>query len=109
MGDYLRSELLYYLSDAEVSFMCRTSVLDRMPAPLCDAVLQHMGSGQILERMERRNLLVVVLDRHREWYRYHHLLRELRVLEGGGQRQLYEDVPAGLHGLHRDAGVQPGG
>jgi LuxR family maltose regulon positive regulatory protein len=27
--------------------------------------------------MEARNLLVVPLDRHREWYRYHHLLREL--------------------------------
>ena len=23
-----------------------------------------------------RNMLVVPLDRHREWYRYHHLLRE---------------------------------
>ena len=26
--------------------------------------------------MEARNLLVVPLDRRREWYRYHHLLRE---------------------------------
>jgi hypothetical protein len=65
MGDYLRSELLDRLSDAEVSFMCRTSVLDRMCGPLCDAVLQRSGSGQFLEWMERRNLLVVALDRRR--------------------------------------------
>ena len=81
MGDYLRSELLDHLSDAEVSFMCRTSVLDRMCGSLCDAVLKRRGSGQFLEWMERRNLLVVALDRRREWYRYHHLLRQLLQTE----------------------------
>jgi LuxR family maltose regulon positive regulatory protein len=81
IGDYLRSELLDHLSDGEVSFMCRTSVLDRMCGPLCDAVLQRSGSGQFLEWMERRNLLVVALDRRREWYRYHYLLRELLETE----------------------------
>jgi len=77
MGDYLRSELLNRLSDAEVSFLTRTSVLDRMCGPLCDAILSEKGSGTVLEQMEARNLLVVPLDRRREWYRYHHLLREL--------------------------------
>jgi LuxR family maltose regulon positive regulatory protein len=77
MGDYLRSELLDRISDAEVSFLTRTSVLDRMCGPLCDAILDEKGSGAVLEQMEARNLLVVPLDRHREWYRYHHLLREL--------------------------------
>ena len=31
----------------------------------------------MLEELERHNLLVVPLDRHGEWYRYHHLLRQL--------------------------------
>jgi LuxR family transcriptional regulator, maltose regulon positive regulatory protein len=77
MGDYLRSELLDRISAAELSFLTRTSVLDRMCGPLCDAILGEKGSGAVLEQMEARNLLVVPLDRHREWYRYHHLLREL--------------------------------
>jgi LuxR family transcriptional regulator, maltose regulon positive regulatory protein len=77
MGDYLRLELLDRISGAEVSFLTRTSVLDRMCGPLCDAILGQQGSGAVLEQMEARNLLVVPLDRHREWYRYHHLLREL--------------------------------
>jgi LuxR family transcriptional regulator, maltose regulon positive regulatory protein len=77
MGDYLRSELLDRLSDEEVSFLTRTSVLDRMSGPLCDAILDHNGSGAVLEQLEGRNLLVIPLDRHREWYRYHRLLREL--------------------------------
>src|SRR4029077_19848257 len=50
---------------------------DRMCGPLCDAILSEKGSGTVLEQMEARNLLVVTLDRRREWYRYHHLLREL--------------------------------
>jgi hypothetical protein len=31
------------------------------------------------------------------------------VLQSGGQRQLDEHILAGLHGAHRDVGVQPGG
>jgi LuxR family maltose regulon positive regulatory protein len=77
MGDYLRSELLDRISGAEASFLIRTSVLDRMHGSLCDAILEETGSAAALEQMEARNLLVVPLDRHREWYRYHHLLREL--------------------------------
>ena len=77
MGDYLRSELLDQMSGAEVSFLTRTSVLDRMCGPLCDAILSEHGSGAVLEQLVARNLLVVPLDRRREWYRYHHLLQEL--------------------------------
>ena len=81
MGDYLRSELLDRVSGAEASFLIRTSVLDRMCGSLCDVIVGRKGSGQVLERLERRNLLVVPLDRRREWYRYHHLLRELLQAE----------------------------
>jgi LuxR family transcriptional regulator, maltose regulon positive regulatory protein len=77
MGDYLRSELLDRISGTEVSFLTRTSVLDKMCGPLCDAILGGKGSAAVLEQMQARNLLVVPLDRHREWYRYHHLFREL--------------------------------
>jgi LuxR family maltose regulon positive regulatory protein len=77
MGDYLRSELLDRVSASEAAFLTRTSVLARMSGPLCDAVLGEPGTGRVLERMADRNLLVVPLDRRREWYRYHHLLREL--------------------------------
>ena len=81
MADYLRSELLDKISEAEASFLVRTSVLDRMCGPLCDAILAAKGSGALLEQMEARNLLLVPLDRRREWYRYHHLLRELLQAE----------------------------
>jgi LuxR family transcriptional regulator, maltose regulon positive regulatory protein len=81
IGDYLRSEFLDRVSPAEVSFLTHTSILDRICGPLCDAVLGATASSELLERLERRNLLVVPLDRRREWYRYHHLFRELLVSE----------------------------
>lgn len=77
VGDYLRSELLDRVSRAEVAFLTRTSILDRMCGELCDAVVGQTGSSRTLEQLESRNLLVVPLDRRREWYRYHHLFREL--------------------------------
>jgi LuxR family maltose regulon positive regulatory protein len=94
MGDYLRSELLDRVSGAEASFLTRTSVLDRMCGPLCDAILGEKGSGRVLEQVEARNLLVVPLDRRREWYRYHHLLRELLQAE---LRQREPDLAQDLH------------
>src|SRR5215211_8137445 len=74
--DYLQSALLSCLSPTEVQFLTRTAVLDRLSGPLCDAVLGTTGSAEMLESLERSNLLVVPLDRQREWYRYHQLFRE---------------------------------
>jgi LuxR family maltose regulon positive regulatory protein len=77
MAEYLRSELLSRLSEDEVSFLTRTSVLERMCGPLCDAMLGTAGSATMLESLEGSNLLLVALDRRAEWYRYHHLFRDL--------------------------------
>jgi LuxR family transcriptional regulator, maltose regulon positive regulatory protein len=94
MGDYLRSELLDRVSGSEVSFLTRTAVLDRMCGSLCDAILDATGSGRVLEQMESRNLLVVPLDRRREWYRYHHLFRDLLQAE---LRRREPDLVRDLH------------
>jgi LuxR family transcriptional regulator, maltose regulon positive regulatory protein len=81
MGDYLRSEFLDRVSRAGVSFLTRTSILDRMCGSLCDATLNIRGSDRMLERLDNRNLLVVPLDHRREWYRYHQLFRQLLYAE----------------------------
>src|SRR4029450_5280505 len=75
--DYLQSERLAPLAPPEVQFLTRTAVLERLSGPLCDAVLGTTGSAAVLASLERSNLLVVPLDRQREWYRYHQLFREL--------------------------------
>jgi LuxR family maltose regulon positive regulatory protein len=77
IGDYLRSEFLARLAPSAVTFLTRTSVLDRLSGPLCDVVLSSGGSQDVLESLEESNLLLVPLDRRREWFRYHHLFRDL--------------------------------
>ncbi len=75
--DYLLAEVLDSLSAEIRSFLLRTSVLDRLSGPLCDAVADGQGAQRILEELERSNLFLVPLDTRRRWYRYHHLFREL--------------------------------
>ncbi len=77
IADYLWDELLTHLPPPTVSFLTRTAVLDRMCGPLCDAVLDTTGSAEVLASLASSNLLLLPLDRHRRWYRYHHLFRGL--------------------------------
>ena len=97
MGDYLRSEFLSRAAEKDVRFLTRTSVLDRMSGPLCDATLDEHGSDIALRELEARNLLLVPLDRTRHWYRYHHLFRELLYAE------LRQREPDAVDELHRRA------
>jgi LuxR family maltose regulon positive regulatory protein len=99
LGAYLRSEVLDRASDGERSFLIRTSVLDHLTGALCDATLDRTGSARVLEQLEGRNLLVVPLDRRREWYRYHNLFRrllhaELRRREPGIVQDLHSRAAA---------------
>jgi len=77
VAEYLRSEVLNNLSSDEVRFLTRTSVVDRLSGQLCDALLDSAGSAEVLESLAHANLLLIPLDRRGEWYRYHHLLRDL--------------------------------
>ncbi|HEX6577420.1 MAG TPA: LuxR C-terminal-related transcriptional regulator [Jiangellaceae bacterium] len=81
VADYVRSEILTGLPDDLVRFLVLSAVLDRMCGSLCDAVVRRTGSAGLLRSIERSNLLLVPLDHHREWYRYHHLLRDVLLAE----------------------------
>ena len=74
---YLHAEYLDGLSEERLAFLRRTSLLERMSGPLCDAVLGRKHSAAELEALRSANLFLVPLDAHGEWYRYHHLFRDL--------------------------------
>ncbi len=101
--DYLVEEVLHQQPEHVQTFLLRTSILDRMCGPLCDAVIgrqkakgkrrtEQTGqtesvllpfhfslfpSQKVLEELERANLFIVPLDNQRRWYRYHHLFADL--------------------------------
>lgn len=106
--DYLMEEVFGQQSERVQTFLLHTSILNRMSAALCDAVVRDStSSGQAtLEYLERANLFLIPLDNERRWYRYHHLFADLLRLRlqqsivtssADGERQLHE--------LHRRASV----
>ncbi|MBN2086360.1 MAG: hypothetical protein JW748_14165 [Anaerolineales bacterium] len=74
--DYLVVEVLERLPLETRDFLRRTSILDRLCAPLCDAVIDGGGSQEVLEQLETSNIFLSPLDGRREWFRYHRLFAE---------------------------------
>jgi LuxR family maltose regulon positive regulatory protein len=118
--DYLLEEVLASQPPKIRRFLLYTSILERLTAPLCDAVLandkgksqgddrlsqavldrrpESLSAGQsasVLEYLERANLFLVPLDAERIWYRYHHLFADL--LRAQLQRSLGAQGVAPLH------------
>ena len=81
VSEYMESEFLTRISWRQRAFLTRTAVLERMSGPLCEAVLELSGSAVTLADLARSNLLLVPLDRRGEWYRYHHLFRDMLLAE----------------------------
>ena len=94
IDDYLRSEVLERRSSPEITFMTRTSILEEMPAPLCDAVADRHGSAEVLRELAGSTLLI---DVYGGSYRYHTLLRDFL------QRELASREPGQVAALHRRA------
>jgi len=97
VSEYMESEFLTRISRQRRAFLTRTAVLERMCGPLCDAVLEVSGSAGVLADLEQSNLLLVPLDRRGEWYRYHHLFRDMLLAE------LHRLEPGLMPVLHRRA------
>ena len=76
IGDYLH-EVVEDAPRPLREFLLRTSILERMCAPLCAAVTGQADSAALLAEAFRSNLFVVALDDRGYWFRYHHLLRDL--------------------------------
>ena len=125
--DYLVEEILHQQPDRIQEFLLRTSILDRLCGPLCDAViLDAANSGQeisgqwpggqatvsqaTLEYLEQANLFIVPLDNERRWYRYHHLFADLlrkRLLQQEHRSAVTSprDEAGGVADLHRRASI----
>ncbi|HYS63385.1 MAG TPA: LuxR family transcriptional regulator, partial [Paraburkholderia sp.] len=90
-------DMLKRLPVEMVEFMLRTSILDRLTAPLCEAVTGIGASQNLLEAIAARQLLLEPMDLEGHWFRYHHLMGEYLRLRL--ETQYRDEVP----GLHRRA------
>ena len=81
VSDYMESEFLARISQRQRVFLTRTAVLERMCGPLCEAVLGQPESTTTLADLARSNLMLVPLDQRGQWYRYHHLFRDMLLAQ----------------------------
>jgi LuxR family transcriptional regulator, maltose regulon positive regulatory protein len=95
--DYLSGEVLDRQPERLRRFLLDTSILDRLSAPVCDAITGRSDAGELLAEAERANLFLVPLDEERRWYRYHHLFAELLLA------RLRQQQPDRERELHRQA------
>ena len=79
--DFLVTEVLQAHDPAAQALMLRTSVLERLSGPLCDAVLEQDGSAAMLDALSRTNLFLAPLDDEGRWYRFHQLFAQLLRVE----------------------------
>lgn len=75
--DYLIEEVYERQTPEVRDFLLKTSILDRLHGPLCDALTGKSSGQETLEMLEQANLFIVPLDQSRNWYRYHRLFAEL--------------------------------
>lgn len=96
--DYLVEEVLHQQPAPIQTFLRHTALLNRLCAPLCDAVLGEgtADSQATLAYLERANLFIIPLDNERRWYRYHHLFGDL-LRQRLGQSMDEKEIAA-LHG-----------
>jgi len=118
--DYLLEEVLASQPPEIQHFLLQTSILERLTAPLCEAVIGDEEIGdrgigervdepsffspliptplspitQTLEYLEQSNLFLVALDDERRWFRYHHLFADLL------RARLQQTQPELIPGLH---------
>ena len=94
---YLTGEVLQQQSQEINEFLLKTCILDRFNSCLSAAIMGKSESlcQVVLEQLEKSNLFIVPLDDNHEWFRYHHLFRE--VLQRRLNTQMSEDEIKALH------------
>jgi LuxR family maltose regulon positive regulatory protein len=95
--DYLLEEVLSRQRKAVQDFLLQTALLERLCAPLCDAVRAQDDSQTLLDFLEQANLFLIPLDDKRQWYRYHHLFAEAL------RQRLQQTAPTLVPELHHRA------
>ncbi|MDA0181358.1 LuxR C-terminal-related transcriptional regulator [Solirubrobacter phytolaccae] len=77
VAELLRDEVLAPLTPVERAFVRRTSIIGRLTAGACDAVLDGHGSGATLERLARSGVPIEPLDRTDLAFRWNPLLAQM--------------------------------
>ncbi len=109
--DYLAREVLDAQPPQLQAWLLRISILDRFCAPLCETLkptadgepddgsdFLALSGADFVAELEHRGLFVIALDDQNEWFRFHHVFRDLLSSELNGR-----ESPGGVLDLHSSA------
>ena len=104
VADYLLHEVFASLPEDVRIYLLKTSIFERFSVSLCDCLKEipptsaSMNGRDFIARLQQADAFVIPLDDQREWFRYHHLFRDVL------RRQLALDFDAeAIAQLHRCA------
>ena len=95
--NYLGEEVLASQTPEVREFLLETSILNRICAPLCDALTGRADGAELISEIYRANLFLIPLDDEHRWFRYHHLFGGLL------RHELTRTVPERPSALHSRA------
>lgn len=102
IADFLADEVFSRQTPSIQNFLLITSITDQFCGSLCEAILDSQNpecnARECLDYLEAVDLFVVSLDKNREWYRYHHMFRDMLR-----QRLLKTMSPEQVSALHARA------
>ncbi len=103
LAGFLAEEVLDRQPEEIRQFLTRSSILETLSGPLCEAVVNldaQPGYGAVLlDRLEHTNVFITALDEKHEWFRYHPLFADfLRQVE-------VEVNPGEIPALHKRAAM----
>jgi LuxR family transcriptional regulator, maltose regulon positive regulatory protein len=97
IADYLSHEVLDAQPNDRYELLLKISVLDGMCAELVGHMTGIRNGQFVLDDLERQSMFLIALDRHRQWFRFHHLFRDmlrfkLRAEQPGTEERLLNDA-----------------
>jgi LuxR family maltose regulon positive regulatory protein len=103
LAGFLAEEILDRQPEDIRQFLLRSSILETLSGPLCEAVVNpdaQPGYGAVmLNRLEHAQLFISALDEKHEWFRYHPLFADFL------RQVLVEVNPAETQELHKRAAL----
>lgn len=95
--DFLSEEVFRNLGTEQQLFLLKVAVLNRISAPLCEALTGESGAQTQLESFCEKGLFIHPLDKQRHWFKLHGLVREFLL------KRLKQLIPQKITKLHESA------
>jgi LuxR family transcriptional regulator, maltose regulon positive regulatory protein len=98
LAEFFVEEILEQQPEEISRFLLFTSVVDQFTPSLGEELSQEMPGAEILQRIARTQLYLLPLGKEGQWYRYHHLFRDVL------REELKKRYPGSIPGLYLRAG-----